>query len=246
MAGQSRVDPLENEDTFQTSDPDSDMYNVTNVVSTEEGLETASRFVNEKFDHPITRKYMLMLMQDASNKKLIDYTYGPRFEGDTLMVGDKPLTFDSDGSIVLAGITYAPTEGLYELVFKRIPDDEMYSEEDLRAYKDILLKTNAHKKGYKFNGNINRNRSLKYKNVIEQLFPKQLYGKGLVTKSLSRPDPIYWNNVNELVDRLRLLTASAEAGSSAHKNEIINIIEELRESGFIKGRGNYRYWSLVA
>lgn len=43
----------------------------------------------------------------------------------------------------------------------------------------------------------------------------------------------YWNDPNELVDRLRLLIASKSAGHSAHTNEIMSIIEELREENII-------------
>lgn len=44
----------------------------------------------------------------------------------------------------------------------------------------------------------------------------------------------YWNDPNELVDRLRLLIASKSAGHSGHNNEIISIIEELREHKIIE------------
>lgn len=44
----------------------------------------------------------------------------------------------------------------------------------------------------------------------------------------------YWNDPNELVDRLRLLVASASAGHSGHHNEILSIIEELREADIIE------------
>lgn len=50
----------------------------------------------------------------------------------------------------------------------------------------------------------------------------------------SRPNMItYWNDANELVNRLRLLTASAAAGHTGHNNEILAIIEELREANII-------------
>lgn len=43
----------------------------------------------------------------------------------------------------------------------------------------------------------------------------------------------YWNDPNELVDRLRLLIASQAAGNNGHSNEIVSIIEELREANII-------------
>ena len=46
-------------------------------------------------------------------------------------------------------------------------------------------------------------------------------------------DYVHWNDPNELVDRLRLLDASRRAGNNAHDNEILSIVEELREVGLI-------------
>lgn len=46
-------------------------------------------------------------------------------------------------------------------------------------------------------------------------------------------DYIYWDDPNELVDRLRLLIASQAAGNTSHTNEIFSIIEELREGEIV-------------
>lgn len=45
---------------------------------------------------------------------------------------------------------------------------------------------------------------------------------------------IYWNDVNELVSRLRLLVSSTSTGHTGHNNEIVSIIEELREANVIE------------
>ena len=52
-------------------------------------------------------------------------------------------------------------------------------------------------------------------------------------KSVLALDYIYWDDPNELVDRLQLLTAERSAGNPSHVNEIHSIIEELREAGYI-------------
>lgn len=226
---------------------DVEFSNVSSVLNSSQGQESASRFIRENFSHPLTVKYMTKLMKDLGGaKRIIDHTFGPRYEHDTLMVGEKALKFDDDGSIIIDDTRYKPTEGLYEVLFKRIPDDELYNDDDLAAYKDILIKSNGHKKNYRFRGNVNRDSSLKYKHIISKLFPKSLYGgKGLITKTLSEEVPVYWNDPNELCDRLRLLVASAEAGSTVHKNEMLSILEELKEAGIIKGRGNASFQSLL-
>ena len=46
-------------------------------------------------------------------------------------------------------------------------------------------------------------------------------------------DYVYWDDTNELVDRLGLLVASRAADHTGHDNEIASIVEELREDGRI-------------
>lgn len=66
-------------------------------------------------------------------------------------------------------------------------------------------------------------------------------GDGLIDLSMkqykfdnSSDSYIYWDDPNELVNRLRLLIASTHAGHNAHHNEISSIIEELREAGIVE------------
>lgn len=46
-------------------------------------------------------------------------------------------------------------------------------------------------------------------------------------------DYVHWGDPNVLVDRRRLLMASQSSGHSGHINEIVSIVEELREAGII-------------
>jgi len=43
-----------------------------------------------------------------------------------------------------------------------------------------------------------------------------------------KTDYVYWDDPNELVDRLQLLAASYQAGNKSHTYEIMSILEELR------------------
>ena len=218
------------------------------LLSTPTGRETVSFYVNEHFENKLTKEYMDLFFRDRGGKAAqIDHGYGPRFDGETLMIGNQKLDFDANGSIIIGGDnTYTGTEGLYQLLFKRVPAD--YNADDLKVYKEILLKSNAHKKGYAPDGPINRNSSLKYRSVIAQLFPPhpaKKTGSGMQWKTVGSRDIIHWDDPNELVDRLRLLAVSTETGHTSHTNEILNIIEELREGGFIKGSGNQRFQALL-
>lgn len=72
---------------------------------------------------------------------------------------------------------------------------------------------------------------------ISRLFHKNKYLKELELKKVvtSRPQYVYWNNVSELIQRLRKLYASKSAGntSAEEENEIVAIIEELREEKIV-------------
>jgi len=63
--------------------------------------------------------------------------------------------------------------------------------------------------------------------------PKKKFGRGLpraMPLNDSALDYVHWNDPNKLVDRMRLLEASRQADYNAYDNEMLSIIEELREA----------------
>ena len=48
-----------------------------------------------------------------------------------------------------------------------------------------------------------------------------------------KPDCIYGDNPNDLVNRLRLLLSTESVAHKNHKNEIISIVEEMKEANII-------------
>lgn len=70
-------------------------------------------------------------------------------------------------------------------------------------------------------------RTLRSQNV------KKSGGGILMNFNTKKIDYKYFDNYNELIDRLRLLIASQSAGNTGHNNEIVSIVEELREGGII-------------
>jgi len=65
------------------------------------------------------------------------------------MLSDKYFDVDTNDFVIVDGVKYKSTLGLYELIFKRIPDDTIYTQNDKLAYKSILLATNAHRCNHK-------------------------------------------------------------------------------------------------
>ena len=65
------------------------------------------------------------------------------------MLGNKQFDLDTNDFVIVDGAKYKGTPCLYELIFKKIPDDTIYTENDKLAYKNILLATNAHRRSHK-------------------------------------------------------------------------------------------------
>ncbi|XP_072743255.1 uncharacterized protein [Anoplolepis gracilipes] len=192
---------------------------------------------------PLGQKYLGALFSGDKNHE-IDHVYGVYFDRkNELRLGNKQFNINKDDSIIIDDVRYIGTPGLYELIFKRIPDDELYTRgDDLEKYKSILLVTNAHRRDYDAQGHLKGNRGYKYKHIIAPLmsleskntkFGGEISMPRAMTLTNNMIDYVHWDDPNELVDRLRLLNASRQAGHNAHDNEIQSIIEELREAGII-------------
>lgn len=154
--------------------------------------------------------------------------------------------------IKIGSRTYPSTPGVIDLLFLSRPI--RYTADDLNIYKSILEHTNAHRQQYLPNSRIVRDdTNPKYTKIIKHLFPpeseagtsfggaKKKQGRGLkslrtdymIHRKNERKTFTYWDDPNELVERLRLLVASQSAGHTSHHNEIMSIVEELREADII-------------
>ena len=163
-----------------------------------------------------------------SRSSIIDTTYGIRIEDNKFYIGNEDVAIAND-DITIEDKDYKGTKGLWELLTLKEPKD--YSQEDLHVYKEILEKTNGHLKNYKDNAQIASNKYYKYIHIIKPLF--QIGGSGLREVTGNKIDYLYWDDANELVNRLRLLWLSQQAGNTGVNNEINAIVEELRECGII-------------
>ncbi|KAK9738948.1 hypothetical protein QE152_g9405 [Popillia japonica] len=135
---------------------------------------------------------------------------------------------------------------LLELLFKKKPGKFLY--EDAKNYKFILKDTKAAHVNYDGEKRYAASKAYKYMNIVKPVIhgknPNVWWtrtwktGLGLQSKVPQRKTVVpygkveykYWDNVNELCDRLKLLIASRDAGHTGHENEILAIIEELKES----------------
>lgn len=152
----------------------------------------------------------------------LDLVYGVRFDKGRYLIGDTIVNF-KDNSIEVGDNNYWGTNGLYELLFSKDPNSKVVVESDLRAYKEILKATNAHRKRYSSSGSLNENKNHpKYKNVISHLFKSKFVKKGAGEPSHVNP--------NHLVEQMKILVYDI---TKNHSQEIKRIEEKLREGGII-------------
>lgn len=171
---------------------------------------------------------------NSHSESRIDKTYGVT-RVRPYMLGTKPVTLTKN-TIRIGDKEFQRTQGLLNLIFLKSTRTSNYLPADLDAYREIMLLTDLHKD---VDGNPKSVTSMKYKNVIKHILDKKSStgdGIDIQHKSLSdqAPEYIYYSRPDDLVDRLRLLMASAAAGNTAHSNEVVSIISQLRERGIIE------------
>jgi hypothetical protein len=212
------------------------------AYSTPEGRQLAQR--SFKYVGNLVAPYLKKYLEGKVND--LDQVYGLRFDGKRWAIGDSDVEI-ADNIITVKGVNYKGTPGLLEYLFMKEPNPELTTDSDLAAFKDIVVATNSARRSYSRDKVINANSGKKYTGVIKHIFPTATsriafrsrvasdpsprMGEGMM--STNRPLYEYWDDPNELVDRLRLLFASRDAGHTGHENEILSIIEELREAGHI-------------
>lgn len=173
----------------------------------------------------------------------IKIPFGAYMQNDAIFIGDSLMKLIDDSTFQIKNHKYTITPGLLELVFKKIPNHQLIENEDVKNYVKILNETNAYRRGFEASGQVQGDKSVKYNTYIKPFIKKEKPLKGggglgvmsslIQKKFYPNTDYIYWDDPNELVDRLRLLLMSQNAGNTGHTNEINSIIEELIEGGII-------------
>lgn len=199
---------------------------------------------------PLPRQYIEEMISDTGD--MFDHRYGVRWDPvlNKFHIGNSEVDFVDD-FVIVKGVKYRQTPGLFELLFKKDPIG--YKESDLSAYRDILERTAAAHKNYDPDQQISGNVGIKYKKVIQNLRnPKlrprsgslqhvqrprsgslQHEGRALKTLDVDGKQDFNWKDSNALVNRLRLLIRSQQTGNTGHNIEISHIISELKKAMII-------------
>jgi hypothetical protein len=126
-----------------------------------------------------------------SGDKMIDHVYGIYYNDENGDTWDKSFDVDKNDNILVGGKTYVGTPGLYELIFKRFPNHDLYTEKNQRIYRNILA-TNAHRRERDSKLPILANKGFKYKHVIASLMhfkaSKKKVGAGDVSRVMTVTD----------------------------------------------------------
>lgn len=159
-----------------------------------------------------------------------DKRYGINLRSGRYFIGSAELQFKNN-RLHIGNESLPLTCGLLNLLFLKNP--KKFTKADINTYKYIIKQSKLH-----IPSTVRANSSLKLKKVILPMFQEK-QGKSLQTDYMEvmrngKIDYKYWDDPNELVERLRLLISSQAAGHSGHNNEIIELIGELREARIIK------------
>lgn len=220
-----------NDDVFTTPS--------SSTSSVNETLSTPVNFVQNRVGN-MAMKYLNMNSSDA---KLCDNIFGLRSEnGKDLWIGDSEVKIEGN-DIIFKDTKYTGTKGLWELM--TLKDPSLFTDHDMEMYESIILKSYAYMQNNDKNTKrIKSSAGNKYINFIRPMLLKnkilkEKSGGGLSNNfkvyNKSNTEYVYWNDINELKDRLLLLLGEYEAGNDSPQihNEIMNIIEELREENII-------------
>lgn len=200
------------------------------VLSTPAGTDYVKTLLEQY--GPLAAKYMALYVVDD---KTIDKSYhGLRYINNEWLFGNKSFTVDKNDNIFINNIEYQGTPGLFELIFSKDPNQSIITKHDYDTYIKILNMANVLKRKYNPSGTKQGSRTKKYISIIAPHL-RSKSGTGLAKQyNANAPDWIYWDDPNELVERLMLIVASKDAGHTGHDNEILSIMEELREAGYIE------------
>lgn len=204
-------DDDENQFSHQASDPS---------LNLEDELENA---------HALTKPWLRELFRGDTDTK-----FGPYYNNGDLMIGNKKIEFSESGSILIDNEIYPGTEGLYKLIFMKTPNINEATKSDLETYRKIMEQTSLYKKKYVSSAQRVGGNSQKYRFTILPILKSVIDGKGLkFVVTNKKRNYQFWDDPNELCERLKLLVGEKSAGNNIHDAEISSILSELKQKKYI-------------
>ena len=168
---------------------------------------------------PIAKEYLNKYIDPYED---VDRTFGIYGERGVEKIGNKKFFFNGD-DLIIEGERYQGTRGLWELIISNEPDKDIYDEDDLANYFEILINADAIRRDNDpDNPRPKSSRGWKWHNVVKDIWDDKDNYEGTGLKTIVIPsDP------NALLERLDLLIASREASNTGTRNELVSICDEL-------------------
>ena len=79
---------------------------------------------------------------EAYTKEGVDRTYGIYAKNKKFYMGDKPIIIKGN-DIIVDGVPFEGTPGLWELITSKKPDPNNYNDEEVSKYQDLVFLTNT-------------------------------------------------------------------------------------------------------
>ena len=183
---------------------------------------------------------------EAFTKEGVDKTFGLHAKNKKFHIGNKPVTI-KDNDIIIDGITYTGSPGLWELITSKDPKN--FTEEDFEKYMGLLVQTDTiYQDNNPNNTKPKSSGGSKWNKLISPIWEEIKPKKEKKKKKRRQQDPenddpqpstsgeglkILPSDPNALINRFDLLFSSKKAGHTGVMNEIISILDELKRQGVI-------------
>ena len=115
---------------------------------------------------PIATEYL----RSMASKKGTDKTFGLHDKDGAFYIGDSVVTIFGD-NIIVGETEYNGTAGLWELITSKNPDSEIYTQQDIDEYTQILLSTNAIVNPE--TGKVKSSGGAKFKTIIKRIYEQK-------------------------------------------------------------------------
>ncbi|XP_065665373.1 uncharacterized protein LOC136086811 [Hydra vulgaris] len=170
-----------------------------------------------------------------SHEEYKNTTFRIHSKDDIFYIGKKPIHIN-DNDITIDDETYYGTPGLWELIVKFNHEKNLYTEDDLKKYQNILIQTDAissDANSYKPKSS----RSEKYREIIAPIWrdinkKRQSKGNGIGERTKIQT-VILPSDPNALIEMLELRIAAWKAGNTGARNEAVAICDKLLRQGII-------------
>ena len=171
---------------------------------------------------PIANSYL----RKFASKEDADKMFGIYNNKGKSYIGDTRIGINND-NIIVGEKEYQGTPELWELIIMKLPNDQVYDDEDYKNYAEILVNTSALKRDNNSESRSPKaNKSWKWNHLLKQIWSER-------DKYEARGVVIMPSDPNALLERLDLLMASKGAGNTGVGNEIVSICDELKRQNIL-------------